>query len=80
MHAATEVIDRHSFATCEIPIFTATHVTTSFSSCFGRAPIAAGAMVPDSNACESGIAPPFLPCFEEADGYIPSTVMMAHRS
>ena len=71
MHPAAEALDRRSFATCEIPAFTAGYITTSFSSYFGRAPIAAGTMVPDSNGCESGIAPPFLPCFDKSAGYIP---------
>ncbi len=71
MDAAAEVLDRHGVEACGIPVFTAMYVSTSFSSCFGRAPIAAGTMVPDSGACETDISPPFLPCFDETQGFIP---------
>ena len=71
MDRAADRIDRATFDTCGIPAFTAMYVTTSFSSCFGRAPIAAGTMVPDSEGCETAIAPAYLPCFDEANGFLP---------
>jgi len=71
MHAAAEALDRQSFETCGIPAFTAMCVTASFASCFSRAPIAAGTMVPESSTCDPATAPPFLPCFDQAAGYIP---------
>ncbi len=71
MDVAADGLDHHGFEACGILLFTGMHTATSFSSCFGRAPIAAGTMVPDSTDCEPDIAPAFLPCFDESAGYIP---------
>ncbi|MEM8704830.1 MAG: hypothetical protein AAGE98_00115 [Actinomycetota bacterium] len=71
LDAAAEALDRVSYAECRIPLVSAMYVTTSFASCFGRAPIAAGTMVPDSQGCEPDLGAEFLPCFDEAAGYVP---------
>ncbi|MEO0494463.1 MAG: hypothetical protein AAF081_13725 [Actinomycetota bacterium] len=71
LDAAAEALDEAGHAECSIPVFTAMYVTTSFASCFGRAPVAAGTMVPDSEGCEPDLRAEFLPCFDDTDGYIP---------
>lgn len=71
LDAAAEAFDATSYAECGIPAFTAMYVTTSFASCFGRAPIAAGQMVPDSEGCEPDLGAEFLPCFDGNAGYVP---------
>ena len=78
LDAAAEAFDTTSYAECGIPAFTAMYVTTSFASCFGRAPIAAGQMVPDSEGCESDLGAEFLPCFDEDAGYIPIDCRHGH--
>jgi len=57
--------------TCESRTFTAMYVTTSFSFCFGRAPIAASTTVPENSNCDADTAPPILHCFKESTGYLP---------
>ena len=71
LDAAAEAFDTTAYAECGIPAFTAMYVTTSFASCFGRAPIAAGQMVPDSEGCERDLGAEFLPCFDADAGYVP---------
>ena len=71
LDAAAEAVDAAGYDECEIPLFTAMYVSTSYASCFGRAPIAAGTMAPDSTGCETDIAPEFLPCFDPEAGHIP---------
>ena len=48
LDAAAEAFNTTANAECGIPVFTTMYVTTSFTSYFGRAPTAAGQMVPDS--------------------------------
>ena len=71
MDAAAEAVDHAGYAACGVPMFTAMYVSTSFGSCFGRAPIAAGTFTPDSDGCEDNISPDFLPCFDADAGYVP---------
>ena len=71
MDAAADLIDAATHAECGVPAFTAMYVSTSFASCFGRAPIDAGSLAPETAACETGISPSFLPCFSTDGGYLP---------
>ena len=71
MDAAAEALDHAAHVECGIPVFTPMYVTTSFASCFGRTPIAAGTMVPDSEGCEPDLGAEFLPCFDTNAGYVP---------
>lgn len=71
LDAAAQILDDASYAECRIPVFTAMYVSTSFASCFGRAPIAAGQTTPDAEGCETNISPGFLPCFNAEAGYLP---------
>lgn len=68
---AAEALDSRGYEVCEIPGFTALYVSTSFASCFGRAGIPAGLLHPETEGCETGISPEFLPCFDPAQGHIP---------
>ncbi len=71
MDTAAELIDTATFDECGVPAFTAMYVSTSFASCFGRAPIEAGSLAPDTVGCETGETPTFLPCFDETNGRVP---------
>ncbi|MEM9465419.1 MAG: hypothetical protein AAGA90_08585 [Actinomycetota bacterium] len=71
MDATADIVDAATFAECGVPAFTAMYVSTSFASCFGRAPIDAGGLSPDTDGCETDHTPAFLPCFSETDGYMP---------
>lgn len=68
---AADALDATGFEVCEIPGFTALYVSTSFSTCFARAGIAAGGLAPATSGCETGISPEFLPCFDPDRGHIP---------
>ncbi len=71
LDAAAAIMDEGSHAECEIPVFTALYVSTSFSSCFGRAAIPAATMTPDTDGCEPAVSPGYLPCFDAGAGFVP---------
>ena len=68
---AAATLDAAGQEFCQIPGFTALYVSTSFSTCFARAGIVAGGLAPETEGCETGISPEFLPCFDPDQGFLP---------
>jgi hypothetical protein len=68
---AAPAIDAASFAECEIPVFTALYLSTSFSSCHVRVALPVAGLAPDAEGCDPTASAPYLPCFDPAAGYAP---------
>ena len=72
--AAATDLDAAGYAECEIPIFTALYVSTSWADCFGTVDIPASTSIgADSatQACNADNSPGFLPCWDVDAGYQP---------
>ena len=61
-----------SWTACRILLPCAMHHTTSFTSSFDQAPIAAYTMLPDSGGCEPDLGTEFLPNLDKAAGRAPT--------
>jgi len=74
--AAAADLDAAGYAECEIPIFTALYVTTSWAACFGAVEIPAATVVaavdPSNQVCNADDSPGFLPCWDADAGYLPT--------
>ncbi|NCG25738.1 MAG: hypothetical protein GWP47_16600 [Actinobacteria bacterium] len=68
---AAAAIDAASFAECEIPVFTALYLSTSFSSCHGRVALPVAGLAPATAGSDPTALAIFLPCFDPAAGYAP---------
>lgn len=68
---AAAAIDAASFAECEIPVFTALYLSTSFASCHGRVALPVAGLAPDTTGCDPAESALYLPCFDAAAGYAP---------
>ncbi len=69
---AAAAIDAASFSECEIPVFTALYLSTSFSSCHGRVALPVAGLAPATTGCDPTASALFLPCFDPAAGYAPT--------
>jgi len=74
--AAAANLDAAGYAECEIPVFTALYVTTSWAACFGAVDIPAATVVatidPSDQVCNADDSPGFLPCWDVDTGYLPT--------
>ncbi len=71
--AAAVDLDAAGYAECEIPIFSALYVTTTWASCHGAVDIPAAIVIGDAAAgtCNADDSPGFLPCWDVEAGYLP---------
>jgi|GEM_PF-1928538 hypothetical protein len=68
---AASAIDAASFTECEIPVFTALYLSTSFASCHGRVALPVAGLAPATTGCDPTASALFVPCFDAAAGYAP---------
>lgn len=73
--AAAPDLDAAGHAECEIPIFSALYVATSWADCYGEVDIPAASTIatvdPTTQACHADESPGFLPCWDIDGGYQP---------
>ncbi len=73
--AAAGDLDASGYSECEIPLFSAVYVTTSWAQCHGPVPIAAHSVLGDldltDRACHADDSPGYLPCWDTEAGFIP---------
>ncbi len=73
--AAAADLDSAGHAECEVPIFSALYVTTSWADCYGEVDIpaanAAAAVDQSTQACHADDSPGFLPCWDVDTGFQP---------
>jgi hypothetical protein len=69
---AAPAIDAASFTECEIPIFTALYLSTSFVSCHGRVALPVADLAPATTSCDPTASALFVPCFDSAAGDVPA--------
>jgi len=68
---AAPAMDAASFVECDIPVFTALYLSTSFASCHGRVALPVAGLAPDSTGCDPSVSAVYLPCFDPDAGYAP---------